>query len=197
MSFKNTMERFKREVAECDQLPKDLELLVWATATEAGTPYDELGLVAILPDEREELLEEFVFGHSYLSEDEKRDPQIQANIAAIREVARLITFVAKDEEDNFYGYWHGKQGRPLQNAPIVQYDTEGQFHIMPGTSLTESFTAQYCFDNDDLFNEIKEGFAKLEFFFQYNSWQEVYDHETEIEDDAANLHDTLYNAHLK
>lgn len=194
MGYVQILERFKREVANIDELPRDLELLVWATATEAGTPFDELGLFAILPGEKEALLEEFIFGASHLSQEEANNPDIGANIAAIAEVASMITFVAKDEEDNFYGYWHGKENCPLEHAPIVQFDNEGQFYMMPGPSLVEALTAAYCFEDQDLFEKIKEGFAELEFEFVHDTWQDVYDSEAKLQDDPSKFHHELYNA---
>ena len=194
MTYLDNMKRFKQEVAGTDNLPHDLEVLAWATITDAGTPFDELGLFAILPDEKDELLDELVFGHDYLSEDERADPDIQANIAAVEQVARMITFVARDDDGNLYGYWHGKSNRPLEDAPIVQYDTEGQFDIMPGASLTEAFAAWYCYDNDEWFDEIKQGFAELDVDFICDSWQAVYDSAEEWADDPAELHNEMYDA---
>lgn len=196
MSTRNSLEtlaRFKREVAGTEHLPRDLEVLAWATVTDAGTPFDELELSAILPDEKEALLDELVFGHSYLSETELADPDIQANISAIEQVGRMITFVAKDGDGNVYGYWHGQSNRPIEHAPIVQYDTEGQFYIMPGASLTEAFCASYCFEDDDLFDDFKQAFAELDVPFVCNSWQAVYAGETAFEDDPADLHSAIYN----
>ena len=151
-------------------------------------------LFAILPDEKDALLDELVFGHDYLSEDELANPDIQANIAAIEQVGRLITFVAKDDDSNIYGYWHGTNGRALEHAPIVQYDSEGQFYIMPGASLTEAFCASYCFEDNDLFAEMKARFADLDVPFVCDSWQAVYDSEQELADNPSDLHSRIYNA---
>ncbi|ULJ61080.1 hypothetical protein [Wielerella bovis] len=189
-----TLARFKHEVLGTENIPRDLEVLAWATITDAGTPFDELALFAILPDEKDELLNELVFGHDYLSEDELANPDIQANIVAIEQVARMITFVAKDDDSNIYGYWRGKSGRAIEDSPIVQYDTEGQFNIMPGASLTEAFCASYCFEDDELFEEMKEQFADLDVYFVCDSWQDVYDSETELEDEPSELHSEIYNA---
>lgn len=193
----NTLETFacfKREVAGTDTPPRDLEVLGWATISGAGTPFDEMELFAILPNEKDQLLNEQVFGHDYLSEKERADPEIQATIAATEQVAQMITFVAKDADGNLYGYWHGKKNRPIHEAPIVQYDTEGQFYIMPGASLTEAFCASYCFEEDDLFAEMKEWFESHDVPFVCDSWQEVYDSEQELEDDPSELHDEFYYA---
>lgn len=194
MSTPDTLARFKSEVAGTDNPPRDLEVLAWATVSGAGTPFDEMELSAILPDEKEGLLNELVFGHDYLNRQERADPDIQANITAVGQVARLITFAAKDADGNIYGYWHGKANRPIREAPIVQYDTEGQFCIMPGASLTEAFCASYCFEDDDLFAEMKEWFESNDVPFACGSWQEVYDSGTVPEDDPAALHNEIYNA---
>lgn len=194
MNSLETLARFKQEVVGMENVPRDLEVLAWATITDAGTPFDELNLFAILPDEKDELLDELVFGHDYLSADELADPDIQANIVAIEQVARMITFVAKDDDGNIYGYWRGKSGRAIEDAPIVQYDTEGQFYIMSGASLTEAFTASYCFEDDELFEEMKEQFADLDIHFICDSWQDVYDSEIELTDDPSQLHSAIYNA---
>jgi hypothetical protein len=74
---------------------------------------------------------------SYLSEDELRNPDILANLRAIREVCRRIAFVAEDEEEQYFGYWRGPARRSVASSPLVFFDNEGQFRLCIASSFAE------------------------------------------------------------
>lgn len=186
----NTLADFKKVVAKSDTIPHDLELLAQITIDEEESPFDEMDdVLAILPDEKDEIIHDT----SYLSKEELADPDIQCNIEAINHVFELAIFVAKDDQSNLYGYWLGKENRNINNAPIIQFDSEGQFSIMPGDSLTEALCGQYAFDDDELFTELKQQFEEIGITFNSESWEAVFDKEVQLSDDPAQIHLEVYN----
>src|SRR6516165_6918174 len=44
---------------------------------------------------------------SYLRAEERANPGIAANIRAMAEVCSLISFVAQQEDDQYFGFWRG------------------------------------------------------------------------------------------
>lgn len=75
--------------------------------------------------------------NSYLTEDDLANPDISANVQAIEDTFRLITWIAQTS-DTAYGYWRGPNNVDLSDAPLVSYDTEGQFHLVGANNITEA-----------------------------------------------------------
>jgi len=69
---------------------------------------------------------------SYLSDAERQNPDIAANVDAMRETNRLIAWFGKDAE-GYLGLWRGPNERALTEAPVVRLDTEGQYSIVAAT----------------------------------------------------------------
>ena len=85
---------------------------------------------------------------SYLKEKQRLDPDIAANVKATDVVMSHITFVAKTSNGDFLGYWQWPKRIPLGRARIVRYDTEGQFSLQSGRTITEALLLEYV-DPDD------------------------------------------------
>ena len=94
---------------------------------------------------------------SYLSEDELRNPEIVANLRAIREVCRRIAFVAEDQDDQCFGYWRGPTHRSVANSPLVVFDDEGEFHLCIASSFAEAILER---------EYGRDGFKKLRAWFR-------------------------------
>ncbi|HEY5950035.1 MAG TPA: hypothetical protein VIV40_31285 [Kofleriaceae bacterium] len=69
---------------------------------------------------------------SYLSETERENPDIAANVEAMTETNKLIAWFGKDAE-GYLGLWRGPNNRSLTEAPVVRLDTEGQYSIVAAT----------------------------------------------------------------
>lgn len=183
------LEQFKQQIAKSDTIPHDLEVLVLTTIEQEESPFDEIELTAIMPDE-----ESGLWDNSYLTTEELADPDIQSNIIAIDYVRQFATFVAQQAGSGYlFGYWHGLNNRDFDNSPIICYDTEGQFSVYYGGSLVETVCAIYAFDDKDLFKELKKDFKKIGINFSIKKWEDVYDNEPKTEDDPAELHLKIYN----
>jgi hypothetical protein len=66
---------------------------------------------------------------SYLSDQDRANPDIMANVDAMAATNQLIAWFGRDSE-GFVGLWRGPESRPLSDALIVRLDTEGQYSII-------------------------------------------------------------------
>ena len=69
---------------------------------------------------------------SYLSDADRQNPDIAANVEAMAETNRLIAWFGRDAE-GYLGLWRGPKNRSLTEAPVVRLDTEGQYSIVAAT----------------------------------------------------------------
>ncbi|BEP96954.1 hypothetical protein GmRootA79_53390 (plasmid) [Acidovorax sp. A79] len=185
------LEAFKQTVARTDTLPADLEMLALHTLQGGAGPFHGIDLLALMPGE-----EDVANDISYLSEDELKDPDLQSNIEAMREVTALARFVAKDGQSNLYGYWLGQPARPLHEAAIVMLDNEGQFSLRAGGSLIEGVCGEQC--DKKTFEALKLRFEALGITFQaqnWNDWARSCEHLRQTSDHPDALHKVFYNQH--
>jgi len=69
---------------------------------------------------------------SYLTEQDRANPDIMANIEAMLATNSRIAWFGKDEE-GFVGLWRGTEDRPLPECPVLRLDTEGQYTLIART----------------------------------------------------------------
>jgi hypothetical protein len=65
---------------------------------------------------------------SYLSPKEKKDPDIASNVEAMAATNKLIAWFGRGSM-GCVGLWRGPKQHPLEKAPVVVLDTEGQYSI--------------------------------------------------------------------
>jgi hypothetical protein len=75
---------------------------------------------------------------SYLSDADRRNPDIMASVRAIQKVSGLVAFVAEFEDSEYLGYWRGPERRPVASSPLVVLDNEGQFRLCAGSCFAEA-----------------------------------------------------------
>jgi hypothetical protein len=182
-------ERFRRDVLKGQAAPQDLQALlgVVALAGDDDDPLREaLGFSLLSPGRDYPLL-----SGSYLNEKDRQNADIMANVAAINEVLAMITFVAESEDGDMIGYWHGPERTTIAAAPIVKYDTEGQFDLMQGRTLSEAMLGNYTFDDDERFADGRAWLADCGIEMDAESWHGL---STPAAATMPNkLHRTLYN----
>ncbi len=157
----NKLSKFKQVILKGQAIPTDLEQILQFQASQFLTehrkpdPLAAIGVKTIDPDDKPALLY-----HSYLNENDRRNPDIMANINAINEVFELITFVAEGEDQQIYGYWQPAR-EPIANAPIVKFDNEGQFGILSGANLTEAIIGDITRGDSQLYLDLRNQFIFL------------------------------------
>lgn len=184
----SSIQEFKRVVARAEVIPVDLEKLVLVTLNEEESPFAGLELRALLPGE-----ENLINDTSYMSAEDLRNPDIQSNIEAIRGVSALARFVAADEERNLFGYWLGKAHRALNEAPIVMFNNEGQFSLLPGASLTEAVCGNRAAGDEATFAALRRAFMGLGIAFAASDIESLCTPRPEIKDAPDVLHKAIYN----
>ncbi len=96
---------------------------------------------------------------SYLSEADRANPDIAANVRAIQEVCGLITFVAAHEDDEYFGYWRGPGKRAVADSPLVKLDNEGQFSFCGGSTFAEAVLSEAV--DDEQFDQWRSWMVSL------------------------------------
>jgi len=69
---------------------------------------------------------------SYLTDADRQNPDIAANVDAMAETNKLIAWFGRDAE-GYLGLWRGPNNRSLAEAPVVRLDSEGQYSIVAAT----------------------------------------------------------------
>jgi hypothetical protein len=135
-----------------------------------------------------------VFDKSYLSEEDRANPDIMANVAAIDDVLGHILVVGEYDDYGAYGYWLGPESRPIESAPIVRLDTEGQFELRRGRTLAEALLLDYgSYDNDEEFIDLRDWFNDFGVNITASSRDEF--PSLDIKPSPDDLHLERYNVH--
>jgi hypothetical protein len=157
-----------------------------APAREQTDPLAAMNVHILEAGEPNDLLE-----HSYLTARDMANQDLMANVSAIREVCQCASFVAVDRDRNVIGYWFGAENVPIELAPIVRFDTEGQFMLMNGRTLAEALVGDYAFDDDEEFARLKAWLAHFSVHITPARWNELSEPSSPSHPRA--LHMELYN----
>lgn len=177
------LSEFQRDIAKTTDLPSDLALLAEATlGATADDPFRSFGLRARRPGEVAS-----PYDTSYLNAEALADKDIVANVEAISLVADRARWVAVGDNGEAYGYW--LDGREeLEGSPIVKYDTEGQFELLPGSHLTEAVIADIVFDDLEEWEEITEPLAAAGLTFSVTDPADLSEQDVEADPTPRALH---------
>jgi hypothetical protein len=127
---------------------------------------------------------------SYLSEAEKADPEIAANIRAIAEVWSLGAFVATSEDEEYIGYWRGPQRRAVADSPLIYLDNEGQFYSCAGSNLAEALLARTY--GEDSFKELCDWMRSIGIAIPEWRSREAIPYSEDVEPSPGTLHEEFY-----
>ena len=173
MTHEEKLAEYARQRLGGRAIPPDLRTLLvvqWQRdATNAGAdPLEAMGVGLLEAGETHDLLD-----HSYLNEKDRADPDIMANVAAIKSTCEHAAFVARDEDGAAIGYWFGPENLGTDAAPIVKLDTEGSFSLLEGETLSEALLGSHVFEDAEKFAQLKQSFAKAGIPIDADSWDEL------------------------
>ena len=57
---------------------------------------------------------------------------------AMADMVRYSGFVAEDAAGDAIGYWFSPDRIPIETAPLLRFDTDGNFSILPGNGIAEA-----------------------------------------------------------
>jgi hypothetical protein len=129
---------------------------------------------------------------SYLTEADRSNPDIMANVRAIADVCGLIAFIAARDEGEYYGYWRGPSMRPVADTPLVLLDSEGQFELC-GSTFAEAVLRRTSHD-EQAFSEARDWLKSLGIAGLPESLEHLACPRDEPSPDA--LHKRLYHQYL-
>jgi hypothetical protein len=185
-------DHFSHKVLKGQAAPDDLRKLFEMQSVrivddgEYSDPLEAIQHYLLNPEEELDLLT-----HSYLNDSDRANPDIMANVSAIDSVFKHITFVAKNDNSDLLGYWHGPENTPIELSPIVKYDTEGQFSLLLGKHLCEAMLGDHVFDDDEEFTRLREWFSQSEIVIAASNWDDL--DFPEVKTKPNELHHALYN----
>lgn len=170
-------------------IPDDLRALLqlqWQRPSPEQDPLAFIDARLLEADEGHDLLD-----HSYLRPDDLQNPDIVANVSAIKAVCQHAAFVAIDTGGNLFGYWFGPEQLPIHAAPIIRLDTEGCFHLAKGKTLAEALLGYSLYSDDEDFVKLREWFAKFDVLIEPTSWNGMGTLTASTQ--PADMHSQLYN----
>jgi hypothetical protein len=123
---------------------------------------------------------------SYFNDNDRANPDIMANVEAMDATNKLIAWFGRDQE-GFVGLWRQPGGLPLERAPVVRLDSEGQYSLVAAT--VPDYIAISV--DDDAFSETRASLVAAGFNVAA-SREEIWDALDGIGDPNAFRH-KLYN----
>lgn len=143
--------------------PNDLGTLLAAIADDpefeetGNNPLKIIGAEFLWTDRKYPLLD-----HNYLSDADRADPSIMANVKAMQDTDKKLKFVIECEDTSLIGYWQPEPEIPLEQCALFWLDTEGQYHLAEGKTLSESLAYRTLIDgNEDTYRTLQTAFERL------------------------------------
>lgn len=183
------IKKFQKTILKGQEIPKNLEILLTNKCA-----------LAILEKHNFELLNELSLqeelSHSYLNDNDKKNLDIMANVKAIDDVFKRITFFATSNarfNSVTIGYWCENEETSILNAPLVTYNSEGEFSLLYDYNIIESLLAEITMEDEDEYEEYKTLFSKCDI-----TLKEIWDLEIKKPNVLPqDLHHKLYNEYRK
>jgi len=75
---------------------------------------------------------------------------------AMGDMVRYSGFVAEDAAGDAIGYWFSPERIPIETAPLLRFDTDGNFSILPGNGIAEAILVIASRDNDLTFSKLRD-----------------------------------------
>jgi hypothetical protein len=190
--FDDRLEQFSRERLDGRPLPDDLRALLEAQWAGRQEFYEMSELLFLEPGAASPILD-----HSYLSEQDRAEPDIMANVAAHDQMTKYFKAVAEHEDGDCYGYWMHPDEPVDRPAPIIHLDTEGSYRVLPGSCFAEACIAEMVAlsGEDGEFLEMAEQLVALGVSISARSYADLSEATPVV--DPADLHDELYEEHRK
>lgn len=136
MLYDMSIDNVSRDCLRGQPLPVDLNLL-WQANLKDEQPWEDFVVFALF----DKLDTKSLIGYT------KADGLDDQEIVACQRMFSHIAFVGAKEDGELVGYWLGHKNRPIAASPIVELDTEGQFHLR-GRNLAE-YLLSCVFEEED------------------------------------------------
>ncbi|MFT6091928.1 hypothetical protein [Sulfitobacter sp.] len=143
--------------------PKDLGILLAAITVDPefeesdNNPLKIIGAEFLWTDRKYPLLD-----HTYINDADRADPSTMANVKAMQDTDKKLKFVIECEDSSLIGYWQPDPETPLEQCALFWLDTEGQYYLAEGKTLSESIAYEALVDgNEDTYRSLQNAFERL------------------------------------
>ena len=75
---------------------------------------------------------------------------------AMGDMVRYSAFVAEDAAGDAIGYWFSPDRIPIETSPLLRFDTDGNFSILPGIGVAEAILVIASRDNNLTFSKLRD-----------------------------------------
>ncbi len=97
-----------------------------------------------------------------------------AHAQAMADMVRCSAFVAEDDTTgDAIGYWFSPDRIPIEVAPLLRFDTEFNFSILPGNNLAEAILVVASRGEEQRFCELRDSLNELGLNIAARSIQDV------------------------
>ncbi len=143
--------------------PNDLGTLLAAIARDPkfeetrNNPLKIIGAEFLWTDREYPLLD-----HNYINDADRANPSTMANVKAMQDTDKKLKFVIECEDTSLIGYWQPDPETPLEQCALFWLDTEGQYYLAEGKTLSESLAYRAFVDgNEDTYRSLQKAFERL------------------------------------
>lgn len=88
--------------------------------------------------------------------DDFGGPARLAHAQAMADMVRYSGFVAEEADGSALGYWFGPERTGIEIAPLMRFDTNGHFSILPGHGIAEVILVVAAQGNEGTFAELRQ-----------------------------------------
>jgi hypothetical protein len=155
MSSCNPMPDFAAQHLGGRTVPNDLRRLLELQAHDAASGsanvLKDAGVTFLLGDRLPALVEAECRGRDDLGGIARL-----AQSQAMADMARESGFVAEDEDGAAIGYWFGPEQLPIESAPLMRFDRNGSFSVVPGNGIAEAVLVIGSHGSDETFAALRD-----------------------------------------
>jgi hypothetical protein len=137
-------------------IPNDLRLLLEMHLNDS-VPTDCLNGIRFLDGDRSAtLIEMECSGRNDLSGVSKL-----AHAQAMADMVHMSGFVAEDGDDSAIGYWFGSAQSQIDDAPLILFNRNHSFSVLPGAGIAETVLVLASHGDDRIFVKVRNLFRRF------------------------------------
>jgi hypothetical protein len=104
---------------------------------------------------------------------------------AMRDMIRSSGFVAEAAAGDAIGYWFGPDSIPIEAAPLLRFDPNGHFSILPGSSISEGILVVASRGDNQAFSNLRDYLNELGLNISAQSIQDIQPRECALHPQAV------------
>jgi hypothetical protein len=151
-----------------DDLRRLLELDWGNAASGKSNRLKRAGVTLLDGDRMPELVAAVQAGRNDLPSAERL-----ARAQAMADMVRYSGFVAEAAAGDAIGYWFSPKSIPIEAAPLLRFDADGHFSILPGKTISEGVLVIASRGNNQTFSDLRDYLNELGLTISARSIQDI------------------------